>query len=279
MGEAGRALSVTLTQMRATGDLNANLGAIRTLVREGAESGSDLVLLPEYALHAGSPREMREKKLTLASDPIRAVAKLAREFGVVVVLGGVKLGEASGRFTNSALAFSDRGELLARYDKAHLFRATVAGAHYGPTEEDIAGDHLSLFDLKGVKIGMTICFDVRFPELFRHLAAEGADIVLVPSSFTRVTGRAHWSPLLRARAIDNQIFILASATVGAAEQPDSDALATYGHAMTVGPWGEILADLGDAALASRTLKIPLDQLEEVRTRLPLRLCPRPFETL
>lgn len=278
MPDAAQGLSVTLTQMPATGAEDANLVAIRALIRKGADNGSDVVLLPEYALHAGSPQVMRDKKLTLASEPVRAVAELAREFRVAVVLGGVKLQEASGSFTNSALAFGEQGDLLARYDKAHLFHASVAGTNYAPVAEDIAGTRLALFELKGVRIGLTICFDIRFPELFRSLAREGAEIVFAPSSFTRVTGEAHWRPLLRARAIENQIFVIASATIGAPDLPDSDALATYGHALAIGPWGEILADLGTEPLASQTLHLPLGELEKVRTRLPLHACPRPFET-
>ena len=278
MPDVAQGLSVTLTQMPATPDVDENLVAIRSLIREGADSGSDVVLLPEYALHAGSPQAMRNKRLTLDSAPVCAVADLAREHHVAVVLGGVKLQEPSGGFTNSALTFGEQGDLIARYDKAHLFHANVAGTRYAPVAEDIAGSRIALFELKGVRIGLTICFDVRFPELFRSLAREGAQVVLTPSSFTRVTGAAHWSTLLRARAIDNQIFVVASATIGAANLPDSDALATYGHALAVGPWGDVLADLGAAPLASRTLPLPLSEMDKVRARLPLHACMRPFET-
>jgi predicted amidohydrolase len=210
---------------------------------------------------------MREASLTLSSEPIKQVAAIARDMRVAVVLGGVKLRD-NGRLFNSALVFDADGELVARYDKMHLFNATVAGTHYAASAEEASGDRLVLLEMNGVKLGVTICFDLRFPELFAHLCDAGAEILLIPSSFTRVTGRAHWSTLVRARAIDNGAFVVASATIGD-DYSDSDPRATFGHSIAVDPWGNILADLGAQRLASATLQLDMAERERVRSILPI----------
>lgn len=263
-----RSLRVGLTQWRATRDVAANVELALRAVRDCAAGGARLVLLPENGLMLGHNTEMREAAFSEGGDPhLDRIAEAARENEVVVIIGGLKNRTDDGTF-NSALVYDRSGQLAGRYDKIHLFDARIGDQSFEASSVEQRGTQPVIVDIDGVAVGLTICYDVRFPELYRTLALGGAEVILVPAAFTRITGDAHWEVLLRSRAIESGTYVLASATVhGDGETPD--AFETYGHALAVGPWGEVLADLGEESFATAVLDLDLDQVDAVRDRLPV----------
>jgi len=265
-------LRVALTQWAAGGEVSENLATALALIEEAAAMSPDLVLLPENSLCLGTNEQMRGAALHVDSVEIAALREAARKAGAAVVLGGFKRRDDSGGVFNTAIVIGEDGEVAALYDKIHLFDATVGGRTFSASSVEQAGDCPLLVEIMGVRIGVTICYDVRFPELYRRLARAGAEVLLVPSAFVRTTGGAHWEVLLRARAIENSAFVVASATVGAAGGP---AFPTYGHALAVDPWGRVLADLGEAQRAWQVVELDLGEVERVRTALPALRSARP----
>lgn len=265
-----RTLRVGLTQWHATSDVEANLATAVRLVDEAASAGVDLVLLPENGLMLGSNATMRQRAFTEDAPEMTTLAKTAADNGVTVVLGGMKNATPDGVF-NSALVFGPDGQIAGRYDKIHLFDARVNGQSFEASSVEQAGSRPVLLKVAGATVGMTICYDVRFPELYRALAQAGAEVILVPAAFTHHTGQAHWHTLLGARAIENGCFVVASATIRGKDEQEraADAFETYGHALAVGPWGETLADLGEEAPVVRVVELELDQVSRARQRLPV----------
>jgi deaminated glutathione amidase len=270
-----RTLRVGLTQWHATTDVEANLAAALDAVREAASAGAELVVLPENGLMLGTNVQMRERAFSVDSAEISALAAVAGECGVTVVLGGMKNATPEGTF-NSALVFGPDGSIAGRYDKIHLFDARVNGQSFEASSVEVAGSAPVILDLDGILVGVTICYDVRFPELYRALARAGAEVLLVPAAFTQTTGRAHWHTLIGARAIENGCFVVASATIrGREDERDTDAFETFGHALVVGPWGETLADLRERPAAVQVVELDLDQVTQARDRLPVLSQERP----
>lgn len=269
-----RSLRVGLTQWHATRDIESNVDQAVRAIRSCAAEEAQLVVLPENGLMLGSNTEMREAAFSEGGDPhLERIAEAARENGAVVVVGGLKNRTEGGTF-NSALVYDTTGHLAARYDKIHLFDARIGGQSFEATSVEQAGSSPVIVDIDGVAVGLTICYDVRFPELYRSLAIAGAEVILVPAAFTRITGRAHWEVLLRSRAIESGAYVVASATVhGDGEAPD--AFETYGHALAVGPWGEVLADLGEDPFATTVLDLDLGEVDAVRKKLPVLRGTRP----
>ncbi|TYK71015.1 carbon-nitrogen hydrolase family protein [Comamonas sp. Z1] len=257
-----------LTQWHAGRDLDANLKQALQAIHQCAEQGAQLISLPENGLFLGSNAEMRAAALSLDSAPIEALRNAARQVGVPVTLGGFKNRDSEGRIHNSAIVMDKRGELAGHYHKIHLFDANVAGQSFEASSVELRGQEPVILNINGVKIGMTICYDVRFPELFRALALQDAQVFLVPAAFTYTTGQAHWEVLLRARAIENAAFVVASATVRG-EDPTKDAFQTWGHAMVVDPWGKVLTDLDSASAAVQVVDLDLSRVAEIRTKLPV----------
>lgn len=262
-----RAFRVAVTQWHATRDLRANLSIAVNLIRQAGTQAADLVLLPENGLFLGTNQEMRAAALRLDSMEIQTLRSSAAAARCVVVLGGFKRKDEAGRIFNTALVIGPRGEILGGYDKIHLFDATVGGQSFRASSVENRGDRPGILLLPGAKVGLTICYDIRFPELYRTLALAGAEIILVPSAFTRVTGQAHWDVLLRARAIETGTYIVASATVRGVH--GGDAVETYGHALVVDPWGEVLTDLGEAQQHCAVVSLDLRKVAEVREKLPV----------
>ena len=184
-----------------------------------------------------------------------------------VLIGGFKRLLADGSVRNTALIFGPTGEVVSTYDKIHLFDARIDGQTFSASSVEQAGSQPVLVDIGGTVLGITICYDVRFPELYRQLALAGAQILLIPAAFTHTTGRAHWEPLLRARAIENGCFVAASATVRSST--GHEAFETYGHALAVDPWGSVLADLGTDSPAARVVSFDLGLVQSARSRLPV----------
>jgi predicted amidohydrolase len=236
---------VGLLQMQTGNDLAANLEAVAAMTRAAARNGARFVMTPEYALMMdGSGRSMRDNALPPdGGEALRALQTLARELSIWLLVGSLTLKGADGRMTNRSLLLSSTGEVAAQYDKIHMFDATLPdGKVIRESSAYCPGGRAVTADTPWGRLGLTVCYDLRFPQLYRSLAQAGARYLTVPSSFQRVTGKDHWHPLLQARAIENGCFVFAPAMCG--EHPGNRA--TYGHSLVVDPWGRIVADAGEA---------------------------------
>jgi predicted amidohydrolase len=271
-----RALRVALIQMRSGIDAAANRKAATPLLRQAAEAGARLIATPENTSRCDRNRErFLGAILPEREDPeIAAWAKLAKEMGVWLLEGSTAVAAADGRALNRSLLFSPDGKVAARYDKIHLFDVNLGGGETyresatfapGATAELVEGP-------MGAKLGLTICYDLRFPELYRALARAGADIITVPSAFTRPTGEAHWEVLLRARAIETGAFVIAPAQGGVHE----DGRTTYGHSLVVDPWGAVVGKLDHDEPGVLVADLNLDEVASARARIPAWAGPREF---
>lgn len=235
---------VALLQMQTGNDLAANLESMRAMTREAAAGGAQFVLSPEYVLMMdGSGRVMRERALDTEGTPaLTELQALARELSIWLLVGSLTLKTDGERIVNRSYLLAEDGGVVASYDKIHMFDATLPdGKVIRESSAYCPGNRAVVADTPWGKLGLTICYDLRFPQLYRALARGGARYLTVPSSFQRATGKSHWHPLLKARAIENACFVLAPAMCG--EHPGNRT--TYGHSLVVDPWGEVLADGGD----------------------------------
>ena len=231
-------------------DMDANLEAVSALVRDAADNGAQMVLMPENVSLMGTNRE---QALAMAMPEARHKAlpvftELAREKGVWLMVGSlsVRLDEAGGgedMLANRSLLISDQGEVMVRYDKIHMFDVNIEGGEsHRESETYRPGAQAVVAATPWGGLGMTICYDLRFPYLYRSLAQAGAHFMSVPSAFTRVSGRAHWHVLLRARAVETGCYIFAPAQCG----DHANDRQTYGHSLIIDPWGKILAEAGES---------------------------------
>lgn len=238
-------LRVACLQLNSGSDLPANVATVRALACEAAGNGAQFVLTPEYALMLdGRGRVMRDGALPADGGEVLAeMRELARELQVWLLLGSLTVRTEEERIANRSVLVAADGAIIASYDKIHMFDVTLPdGKVIRESSAYLPGDRAVIADTPWGKLGLTVCYDLRFPALFRALARAGAGFISVPSSFQRQTGKAHWHPLLRARAIENECFIFAPAMCG--DHPGDRQ--TYGHSLIVDPWGEILADGGEA---------------------------------
>lgn len=255
-------LRVTLMQNSAGADRTANLDWIEQHLPPSRET--DLIALPEVFAFRGSDEECRTAAEPLEGPLARWLAAQAVRCHAWVLAGSV-LERAGDRIFNTSLLFDRDGRLAATYRKIHLFEARLESGHV-VRESDVyqAGDHPVLATIDTWQGGLSICYDVRFPELYRHYASQGATLLLIPANFTQRTGRDHWDVLVRARAIENQCFVVAPDQCGA--NPHTKCR-SHGHSMVVGPWGETLVTAGDEAAV---LQVTLDPelLRTTRHRVP-----------
>ncbi len=261
---SSRSVRAAVCQMTSSSDGDRNVAVAETLVRRAAADGARLIVLPEK--WNVIDRDVRQPRHAEALDgpSLTAAAGWARELGVTLVAGSVS--EVSGtpdRAFNTCVVFDGRGRAAATYRKMHLFDVDVGGTAYRESAGALPGDTPVVAEVSGVRIGLTICYDVRFPELYRELVDLGADVLTVPAAFTATTGRAHWEVLLRARAIENQCFVVAAGQVGR-HDPGVDS---FGHSMIVDPWGEVLARI-DEGEGIAVADLEWTRLEDVRDRLP-----------
>ncbi len=230
-------------QLNSGNDMAANLRAAGSGVRAAAEQGAQLILLPEYAvLMDGSGRVMRDNSYPEDQHPaLPAFRALAQETRAWLLLGSITVKVDGDLMANRSCLLSPDGAIVARYDKIHMFDATLpSGKVIRESSAYQPGAQAVIADLPWGPLGMTVCYDLRFPHLYRALAKAGAMFMAVPSSFQRETGIAHWHTLLRARAIENLSYVFAPAMCG--EHPGNRS--TYGHSLIIDPWGKILAELG-----------------------------------
>jgi deaminated glutathione amidase len=264
-------MKVAALQMVSGTQLQPNLDAAYLLLQQAAAAGAELALLPE---HFGMLGQRDTDKLAIAEAFApqdggtiqRFLADAAREFKLWLVGGSIPLvTDVPGKVSNTTLVYSPTGECVARYDKIHLFNFDSGKERYDEAQVLLAGGAPVAFELlsrtgERWRVGLSICYDLRFPELYRALAA---DLLLVPSAFTFTTGQAHWELLLRARAIENQAYVLAAAQGGEHE----NGRRTWGHSLLAGPWGEMLAEhaLGAAVVLGDCERA---RLQQVRQQLP-----------
>jgi predicted amidohydrolase len=233
-------LRVAAVQLNSTADKGRNLDTAERLVRAAAADGAELVALPEkWSLLAGG-RELLEGAEALDGPALSAARGWARELGIFLLAGSVTE-QAGDRAFNTSVLIGPDGHDLAVYRKIHMFDVEVGGVAYRESEHEEAGSEIVTAELGDLSAGLTICYDLRFPELFRILAVRGVRLITVPSAFTAVTGRDHWHVLLRARAIENQVFVLAPNQIGQAPPHYS----SYGRSAIVDPWGVVLATAPD----------------------------------
>jgi deaminated glutathione amidase len=242
---------VGLVQLCSSDDPGENAAEAAARVREAASGGAALVLTPEVTnCVSGSRSRQREVLRHEEDDPtLAALREAAAASGAWVLIGSLALltQDADGRFANRSFLVAPDGGIAARYDKIHMFDVDLEGGeNYRESAGFRPGDRAVLAQAAGARIGMTVCYDLRFPHLYRDLAKAGAEILTVPAAFTVLTGRAHWEVLLRARAIETGCFVLAPAQVGAHRVSQGPARRTWGHSLAIAPWGEVIADAGEA---------------------------------
>lgn len=265
-------LRVALVQFEARDDVQGNIVRATALTREAA-AGADLVVLPEYVQYRGRDDGFRASARPVPGETTEPFAAIARELGCWVLAGSHA--EVSGdplRPYNTAVLFDRSGELVARYRKLHLFDVAVDD---GPADRESArvtqGDRAVVAELDGVGLGLSICYDLRFPELYRALALAGAQVLAVPAVFTERTGRDHWEVLLRARAIENGAWVVAAGGCGPG---GPGAIPAWGHSMVVDPWGRVVAEAGaDEAILRADLD--LDRVAAARRQIPALANRRP----
>lgn len=256
-------------QMTSTTDVGANLDAAGRLVAEAAAAGADLAVLPENFAFMGATDAER----LAAAEPSGAgpaqdfLVRAAREHGIALVGGTIPIAAGDGRARSRSLLVDGTGRTLAAYDKIHLFDVTVPGAEHESYRESattVPGEQPVVGRLGDVRIGLSVCYDLRFPGLFHRLGTLGMDVLVVPAAFTVPTGRVHWQTLLQARAVESLVYVVASAQVG----EHAGGRQTYGHSTIVDPWGEVLAvRAGGPGIV--TAELDMIRVGQLRDRFPV----------
>lgn len=273
-----------LLQLSASDDPAENLAVTLDMVADAAGRGAGFVLTPEVTNCVTSSRAHQHAVLQdeAADITLAGLRDAAAQCGIWILIGSLalKTDDADGRFANRSFLIAPDGAIAARYDKIHMFDVEVSAAEtYRESAGFRPGQTAVLANAGFAKIGMTICYDVRFPHLYRALAQAGAGVITVPAAFSPVTGRAHWETLLRARAIETGAYVLAPAQTGTHAQTapvaDSRPRSTHGHSLVVDPWGEVLLDAGDAP-GVYCVDLRMDAVSDARRKIPSLLHDRPF---
>jgi deaminated glutathione amidase len=259
-------MKIAALQMVSTADVARNLEAAARLIDEAAQAGAALVVLPEYFCLMG--RADTDKLAVAEADGAGTIQQMladqARRSAVWVVGGTLPLRTADPqRVRNSCLVYGPQGQRVARYDKIHLFAFDNGREHYDEGRVLERGEHSVAFDADGWRVGLSVCYDLRFPELYRELSRPPCDLICVPSAFTYTTGRAHWELLLRARAVENQCYVIAPAQGGRHD----NGRQTWGHTLIVDPWGEVLA-CRDEGAGVVLAQMERECIARVRKQLP-----------
>jgi len=248
--------------MTSGDDRGRNIAVASGLVADAAAAGARLIVLPEKWPFIHGPRTS-EGAEALDGPSITAAAGWARDLGVAILTGSVIERADRGRVHNTSVLIAPDGGVTGTYRKLHMFDVDVGGVSYRESAATAAGDEIVVASVLGRRVGMSVCYDLRFPELYRRLTLQGAEIVVIPAAFTQTTGRDHWETLVRARAIENQVFVIAAGQVGR----HADGTVSHGHSMIVDPWGTVLAEAPEGeGTAVATLDFAL--MADVRARLP-----------
>ncbi len=270
-----------LVQLTVTDDPAANLPETVALVRAAVAGGAGFVLTPECTNALSSNRAHQRQILRAESDDptLAALRDEAVRAGIWLLIGSIGLltDDADGRFANRSFLIGPDGAIAARYDKIHMFDVNVSDTEvYRESSGYRPGAQAVLADTPFGKIGMTVCYDVRFPHLYRHLAQAGAQVLTVPAAFNHITGAAHWETLLRARAIETGCYLLAPAQTGFHPESAGKGRNTHGHSLAISPWGEVIADAGTDPGVTFA-EIDAAQVEKARARIPSLTHDRAFE--
>jgi predicted amidohydrolase len=263
-------MRIAACQLNSGSDRKVNLDIARALLQRAADQGADLAVLPEYVDYLGRSAPDGEPA---DADFGQFFAAAARELNMWVLAGSYREeGPGDGRTYNTSLLFGRDGSLAVRYRKIHLYDVEIPGrVSYDEPRTVAPGDRAVVQVVEGIGLGLTICYDLRFPDLYRALAIGGAQILAVPAAFMAHTGRDHWEVLLRARAIENQCYVVAAAQIGDHE-PNRTC---YGRSMIVDPWGTVIAQAPDETTVI-TADLDLARLDRIRTELPSLRNRRPF---
>ena len=263
-------------QLNSSNVPEENIAAVYRLVRAAAKDGATYIQTPEMTNIVDRDRENLAARIRPeASDPsIAAFSKLAAELGIVLHVGSLALAEPEGRIANRAFVFGPDGRTIARYDKIHLYDVDLPnGESWRESAVYHPGDRAVIAETPFARLGVTICYDVRFPQLYRTLAHAGATVLTAPAAFTKLTGEAHWQVLQRARAIENGAFMISAAQAG----KHADGRETWGHSIIVAPWGEVLAEGGPDGEEIVVAEIDIARSIEARQRIPVLKNERRFQ--
>ena len=274
-------MRVALLQMTSSDDPGENLDMVETMLAKAVAGGAEFVLTPEVTNCVSISRKHQQTVLHHEEDDptLAALQNAAARHGVWVLLGSlaVKTHDSDGRFANRQFLISPQGDVTARYDKIHMFDVNVTPEEtYRESDGYRPGDRAVLADTPFGRIGMTICYDVRFGHLHRALAKAGAEILTAPAAFSPVTGAAHWHTLLRARAIETGCYVLAPAQTGKHAASTGGRRQTYGHSLVVAPWGEVLSDAGTDPGVTY-VDLDMEKVAEARKRVPSLTHDRDFD--
>jgi predicted amidohydrolase len=259
--------TVGLIQTNATNEMAPNIRFIEEQTRRARDAGADFVMTPENATLIGANRAdtLAKAQPEESHESLRAMQALARACGVWFLLGSIHVKVEAERNANRSYLIDPSGGVVASYDKIHMFDVQLAGGEsYRESSTFRPGEKTVVAQTPWGKLGMTICYDLRFPHLYRDLAHAGAEMLSIPSSFTVPTGRAHWHVLMRARAIETGCYVFAPAQVGA----HAGNRKTYGHSLVVAPWGEVLADAGGEQPGFIVATIDMAKVAEARKAVP-----------
>jgi predicted amidohydrolase len=272
---------VALLQLTSSDDPAENLANVQAMLAEAHAAGAELALTPEVTNCVATDRDRQESVLRGEAEDavLQGLRAAAAELGLWLVIGSLalKTGAPDGRYANRSFLVDASGAVRAQYDKIHMFDVQVTEAEtFRESARFRPGDRAVVADTPWARLGMSVCYDVRFPHLYRALAQAGAEVLTVPAAFSPVTGAAHWEVLLRARAIETGCFVLAPAQTGEHRLSAGRPRRTHGHSMVVAPWGEVLLDAGTQA-GVFVVDLDLGRVAEARGRVPSLSHDRPFE--
>src|SRR4051795_2785892 len=253
-------------QLNSNEDKERNLASADQLTRAAAADGAQLVVLPEKFNLLGTHEHYAEGAETLEGPTIGWARQAASELGIDLVAGSiVERREGHEKLSNTCVHISPDGDIRAVYRKIHMFDVVVGDVEYKESASEEPGTEIVLSELAAAEpLGLTVCYDLRFPELFRILAVKGATVITLPAAFTKITGEAHWEILIRARAIENQVFMVAAGQTGL--HPENKE--SYGNSMIIDPWGEVIARVSDNGPGYCVADLDFDRQQEVRDKIP-----------
>ena len=259
------ALVAAVVQMASGPDKRENVARAVELASQAADTGASLIALPETFDYRGDRSDVKGIAEPLPGSALKPLMTVARERKVWILAGSIHESDPAGGMPfNTSVLIDPHGMMAAKYRKIHLFDIAIGDRSVTESAKYQSGSEVVYADVSGVRAGLTICYDLRFPEQYRLLADAGADVVFIPSSFTAPTGEAHWEVLVRARAIENQCFVIAPGQAGMG----AGGIATYGNSMIVDPWGRILARARTESEKVISAVLDFDEMADIRRRLP-----------
>ncbi len=273
----GQPIQAAVIQLTSGDDIAANIAALDPLIAEAVARGARFIATPENTFYMRREGMAAMQDVPMAAHPgIIFAQSAARQHRVWLLIGSIRAREAGmDKPYNRSVLIAPDGMIAATYDKMHLFDVTLAdGTRYHESSQAVAGDQPVVVDMAGIGLGMSICYDVRFPNLYRTLALRGAHVLAVPSAFTRPTGAAHWHTLLKARAIENGCYVIAPAQCGC----HPGGRETYGHSVIIDPWGEVLAEATGDAPQVMMATIDPARVAAVRAQIPVLTHHRPIDS-